>query len=248
MKRVLVSLLVVSLLFIAHTTFAQQCAKQCQADCKSYLIYTEGTAEVTGQNDSATVSVAVVTEGKNLEQVSSDNAVRIKAVLGAIKGLNIQNLKLETSNYRVTPQKDYKARPPVIKGYEVHNSVLVTLEKFAPEDLSRHVSQVVGKALESGANNINHIQFYIKNKEPLEKEALTLATQEAIDRAKILAKAAGVKLKRIASLSTRPTQVPPRPMMMRKAAMDTEAAEMAPPIEIGESEIRVQVTVAYEME
>jgi hypothetical protein len=162
--------------------------------------------------------------------------------------LNIQNLKLETLNYRVTPQKDYKARPPVIKGYEVHNSVLVTLEKFAPEDLSKYVSQIVGKALANGANNVNHIQFYIKNKEPLEREALTLATQEAIDRAKILAKAAGVKLKRIASISTRPTLMPPRPQMMRKAAMDTEAAAMAPPIEIGESEIRVQVTLAYEIE
>jgi uncharacterized protein len=243
MKRVLVPILMVSLLFIAHVTFAQ-----CPSASQQYLIYTEGTAEVTGQNDSATVSVAVVTEGKKLDQVSSDNAVRTKAVLGAIKGLNIKNLKLETSNYRVTPQKDYKAQPPVIKGYEVHNSVLVTLEKFAPESLSMHVSQIVGKALENGANSINHIQFYIKNKEPLEKEALTLATQEAIDRAKILAQAAGVKLKRIASLSTRPTQVPPRPMMMRKAAMDTEAAAMAPPIEIGESEIRVQVTVAYEIE
>lgn len=243
MKRALVPLLVVSLLFIAQNAFAQ-----CPPHSNGYMIYTEGTAEVTGQNDSARISVAVVTEGKNLDEVSSDNAVRTKAVLGAIKGLNIQNLKLETSNYRVTPQKDYKARPPVIKGYEVHNSVLVTLEKFEPENLSRHVSQIVGKALESGANNINHIQFYIKNKEPLEKEALTLATEEAIDRAKILAKAAGVKLKRIASLSTRPTHVPPRPQMMRKAAMDTEAAAMAPPIEIGESEIRVQVTVAYEIE
>jgi uncharacterized protein YggE len=228
---------------MAHTTFAQ-----CPSHAQSYLIHTEGTAEVTGQNDSATISVAVVTEGKHLDQVSSDNAAITKEVLGAIKGLNIQNLKLETSNYRVTPQKDYKARPPVIKGYEVHNSVLVTLEKFPPEDLSRHVSQVVGTALEGGANNIHHIQFYIKNKEPMEKEALTLATQEAIERAKILAKAAGVKLKRIASLSTRPTHVPPRPQMMRKAAMDTEAGAMAPPIEIGESEIRVQVTVAYEIE
>ena len=244
MKRVLVPLVMMSLLFMAHTSFAQQC----NADAKGYFIYTEGTAEVTGQNDSATISVAVVTEGKNLDKVSSENAVKSKAVLEAIKGLNIQKLKLETSNYRVVPQKDYKARPPVIEGYEVHNTVLVTLEKFAPEDLSRHVSQIVGKALESGANNVHQIQFYIKNKEPLEKEALTLATQEAIDRAKILAKAAGVKLRRIASLSTHPTQMPPRPQMMRKATMDMEAAAMAPPIEIGESEIRVQVTLAYEIE
>jgi uncharacterized protein YggE len=232
-----------SLLFIAHSTFAQ-----CPSASENHLILTEGTAEVTGQNDSAKISIAVVTDGRNLEQVSSENAGKTKEVLKAIKGLGIESLRLETSNYRVTPQKDYKARPPEIKGYEVHNAIEATLERFDPEHLSKHVSKIVGKALESGANNIHHIQFYIKNKERLEKEALTMATQEAMDRAKILAEAAGVKLKRITSLSTRPIHMPPRPHMFREAAMKTEAGAVAPPIEIGESQIRVQVTVAYEIE
>jgi len=57
-----------------------------------------------------------------------------------------------------------------------------------------------------------------------------------------------VKLKRIASLSTHPIHMPPRPYMFRAADMKAEAAAGAPPIEIGESQIRVQVSVAYEME
>jgi len=71
----------------------------------------------------------------------------------------------------------------------------LTLEGFEAEHLSKHVSKIVGKALESGANNIHHIQFYIKNKEPLEKKALTQATQEAMDRARTLAQAAGREAK-----------------------------------------------------
>lgn len=232
-----------SLLFIPHSTFAQS-----PPASDRNLIFTEGTAEVMGQNDSAKISIAVVTEGPNLEQTSSENAGKTKRVLKAIKGLNIENLKLKTSSYRVTPQRDYKARPPKIKGYEVHNAIEVMLEGFEPEHLSGHVSKIVGKALESGANNIDHIRFYIKNKEPLEKEALTQATQEAMDRARTLAKAAGVKLKRIASLSTHPIQIPLRPQMFRAADMKAEAAAAAPPIEIGESQIRVQVSVTYEIE
>jgi uncharacterized protein YggE len=243
MKRAYVSVLVASLLFIADSTFAQS-----PPASDRNLILTEGTAEVMGQNDSAKISIAVVTDGRNLEQISSENAGKTKGVLKAIKGLDIKNLKLKTSNYRVTPQKDYKARPPKIKGYEVHNAIEVTLEGFEPEHLSKHVSKIVGKSLESGANNIHHIQFYIKNKEPLEKEALTQATQEAMDRARTLAKAAGVKLKRIASLSTHPIHIPPRPHMLRAANMKAEAAAAAPPIEIGESQIRVQVSVTYEIE
>jgi uncharacterized protein YggE len=204
-------------------------------------------AEVTGQNDSAKISLAVVTEGRNLEQASSENAGKIDAVLKGLKDLRIENLKLKTANYRVSPQKDYKARPPKINGYEVSNAIEVTLAGFEPEPLAKNVSKIIGKALESGSNNINHIQFYINNKQPLEKDALKLATREAMDRARTLAEAAGVKLKRVVSLSTQPIQIPPRPQMLRAAEMKTEAAA-APPMEIGESQIRVTVSIAYEIE
>jgi hypothetical protein len=212
-----------------------------------HLILTEGTAEVMGQNDSATIFVAVVTDGRRLEQAGSENADKTKAVITAINGLNIKHLKLETSNYRVLPQKDYKVRPPKTKGYEVNNAIEVTLEGLEPESLSKHVSRIVGKALESGANTIQRIQFYLKDKSILEKKALKLATQEAMERAKVLAEAAGVKLKGIVSLSTQPMYSPPQPHMLRAAEMKTAAGEMAPPIEIGESRIRAQVSIAYEI-
>jgi len=242
MKRAFIPVLTVSLLLIAHSIFAQ-----CPSASDRSLILTQGMAEVMGQNDSARISVSVVTQGRNLEQVSSENAGKTKAVIQAVKGLNIKDLKLKTSNYRVTPQRDYKARPPKIKGYEVHNAIEITLEGFEPEPLSKNVSMMIGKALESGSNNINHIQFYIKNKSALEKEALKQSTREAMDRARTLAEAAGVKLKRIVSLSTQPIYIPTRQHMLRAAGMKTEASA-APPIEIGESQIRVQVSIAYEIE
>jgi len=242
MKRAFILLLTATLLFMAHSSLAQ-----CPSASNRNVILTEGMAEVTGQNDSAKISLAVVTEGRNLDQVSSENTGKTNAVLKGIKGLNIKNLKLKTANYRVAPQKDYKARPPKIKGYEVSNAIEVILEGFNPEPLSKNVSKIIGKALESGSNNINYIQFYIKNKGLLEKDALKRATQEAMDRARILAEAAGVKLKRVVSLSTQPIHIPPRPQMLRAAEMKTEAAA-APPMEIGESQIRVTVNIAYEIE
>jgi len=243
MKRALIMVFMTSLLLFSHDTFAQS-----PPALDRNLVFTEGIAELTGQNDSARISIAVVTDGENLEQTTSENAGRTARAIREIKALNIEHLKLKTSNYRVTPQKDHKVRPPKIKGYEVHNAIEATLEGFEPDHLSSHVSKVVGKALESGANSIDHIQFYIKNKEPLEKEALTQATREAMDRARTLAQAAGVKLKRIVSLSTQPIHMPPSPQMFRAGVMKAEAAALAPPIEIGESQLRVTVSIAYEIE
>jgi uncharacterized protein len=242
MKRACIPVLTVGLLLMAHTALAQSLSAW-----DRNLILTQGTAEVTGRNDSARISVAVVTQGQNLKQVGSENDGRTKAVIQTVKGLNIKNLKLKTANYRVTPQRDYKARPPEIKGYEVHNAIEITLEGFETKPLSENVSMIIGKAIESGSNTINHIQFYIKNKSALEKEALKQSTQEAMDRAKTLAEAAGVKLKRIVSLSTEPIHIPIRQHMLRTAGMKTQAP-VAPPIEIGESQIRVQVCIAYEIE
>ena len=243
MKKAFILILTLSLLFIVHSASAQ-----CPSARDRNLILTQGNAEVMGQNDSVKVSIAVVTQGLKLEPVSSENAGKTKAVIKAVKDLNIKGLKLKTSNYRVTPQKDYKARPPKIKGYEVYNAIEITMEGFDPEALSQNVSIIIGKALESDANNINHIQFYIKNRAPLEKEAITKATQEAMDRAGTLARAAGVKLKRIVSLSTHPIHMPQRQHIFRAAGMKAEAAAMAPPIEPGESQVRVQISIAYEIE
>jgi len=243
MQKAIIIVLTVSLLSLAHSTLAQS-----PPALDRNLILTEGTAEVMGQNDSARISIAVVTDGRNLEQVSSANASKTKGIFKAINGLNIERLKFKTSNYRVSPQKDYKVRPPQIKGYEVYNAIEVTLEGFEPDHLSGHVSKIVGQALENGANNIHHIQFYIKNNTSLEKKALILATQDALDRARTLAKAAGVKLKRIVLLSTRPIQRPPGPHMLRAANMKAEAMAVEPPIEIGASRIRVHVSLSYEIE
>lgn len=243
MKKGLIPILMVSLLLISDVTFAQMLPAQ-----DRNLILTEGNAEVMGQNDSAKISIAVVTEGRDLEQASLENSDKTKSVLKAVNALNIKHLKFRTSNYRVTPKKDFKARPPRIKGYEVYNAIEVTLEGFVTEYLSRNVSQIIGKALENGSNNITQIQFYISDRAPLEKEALKQATQEAIDRAKVLAEAAGVKLKRITSLSTHPVQTPPRPYMLRAAEMKTQSEVLAPPIEVGESRIRVRVSLSYEIE
>jgi uncharacterized protein YggE len=243
MKRAFILTLTVCFWLSASFVFAGS-----SADADRNLILTEGTAEITGQNDSAKIFIAVVTQGRKLEQASSENADKTKAVLTAVKGLNIKQLKLETSNYRVTPQRDYKARPPTIKGYEVSNAIVATLEGFESQPLSDHVSRIVGKALESGSNAIQRILFYLKDKSALEKKALKLATRGAMERAKILAEAAGVTLKGIVSLSTQPIYTPPQPHMLRAAEMKAGAEAMAPPVETGESSIRVQVSIAYEIE
>jgi uncharacterized protein YggE len=182
-----------------------------------------------------------------MEEAAADNVTKTEAVLQAVKALRIKDLKVKTRNYSVTPQKDFKAKPPVTKGYEVRNEIEITTEGFAPKELSDQVSKVIETSLKNGANTVNNIQFYVKDKQMLEKQGLSLATKEAMAQAQILASAAGVKLGRIVSISTQPIAVPIRAEMFRSAGVAAQDASMKPPIESGESKIYFHVSVVYEI-
>ena len=211
------------------------------------LIFAEGTAEVTDQNDSARISLSVLSEAREMEKAAADNATRTESVLQAVKALHIKDLKVKTRNYRVSPQKDFKARPAVTKGYEVQNEIEITTEGFSPKKLSDQVSKVIETTLKNGANTVHNIQFYIKDKKEMEKQGLSLATKEAMAQAQILATAAGVKLGRIVSISTQPIAVPIRREMFRAAGVTRQDASMEPPLESGESKIQFRVSVVYEI-
>ena len=95
---------------------------------------------------------------------------------------------------------------------------------------------------------MHSIKFYIKDRTPLENQAFARATRQAIARAETLARAAGVKLKHIVSLSTYPVHKPPVLNMFRSVARQARTETMAPPMESGESRISVQVSLVYEIE
>jgi uncharacterized protein YggE len=211
------------------------------------LVFAEGSADVTGENDSARILLSVQSEAREMEKAAADNATKTKAVLQAVKALPIKDLKIKTRNYRITPQKDYKAKPPVTKGYEVRNEIEITTEGFAPKELSAQVSKMIATSLKNGANSVHNIQFYIRDKQELEKQGLSLATKEAMAQAQILASAAGVKLGRIVSISNQPIAVPIRAEMFRSAGAAVQETSMEPPIESGESKIFFRVSVVYEI-
>ena len=240
------TILVVFIWFLLGSQFS---FAQSPDEASLNLIKTQGDAEVVGQNDSVKISFSIITENKNLDSATSENADKTNAVLLALKKLIVKNLSIKTANYQVIPKRDYKkASPPVMVGYEVQNTIDVKIEQLDAKQLAEYSSRIIGSALENGANRITHMQFYIKEMESLENQALAEAIRKAKDRAEIAAGAAGVKIKNIVNIDTQNGSDPIRPMMMRASSMKADAESMAPPIEIGESSVRMQVHMSFEFE
>jgi uncharacterized protein YggE len=106
--------------------------------------------------------------------------------------------------------------------------------------------KLIDVAIKAGANEVQGPEFTLANSDAALDEARTAAVATARARAELYAKAAGLKVKRIASISegAGAPELGPRPIMRMAMA----EAGAAPPVQPGELSLSAQVTISFELE
>jgi uncharacterized protein YggE len=196
---------------------------------------------VTRAPDIAEVSGGVVTSAATAAAAMAENASRMTAVVAAVKKAGIADRDIQTTGLNLQPQYRYADnQPPVLTGYQVTNTVSLRLRKLG--EAGRLLDTLVGV----GANQISGPNFSVDAANAALDEARVAAVAMARTRAQLYAQAAGLRIKRIVSISEGGTIEPgPRPMMMMARA-DKMAA--APPVAPGEVALGVNVTMVFELE
>ncbi|GGE00067.1 SIMPL domain-containing protein [Polymorphobacter glacialis] len=191
--------------------------------------------------DIAEVSGGVVTTALTAAAAMRENAVRMNAVVAAVKKAGIADRDVQTSGLSLQPQYKYENnQAPVLTGYQATNTVALRIRKIA--DTGKLLDTLVGV----GANQISGPNFRVEAEEAALDEARVAAMGTARARAELYAKAAGLRVKRIASIAEAGGFEPrPQPMMVRQAKM---ADAMASPVAPGEVALSVNVTVVFELE
>jgi uncharacterized protein len=128
-------------------------------------IITQGHGEVKVRPDSLSVNVTVESRNTVLVNARAENNKKMQAIVAALKGLNIPNMKLETQGLNVYPiQGEYQRdKLPKVVGYQVTNSLNVIVTGAAPDMLGETGSRIVDTALNAGANNVGGLNFYLTN-------------------------------------------------------------------------------------
>ena len=196
-----------------------------------------GHGEIRTTPDMAQVTAGVTTMAATAAQAMSANASRMKGVFAALQKLGVPEKNIQTANFFVSPQYsngDNNA-PRRLTGYQVNNDVNVRLE-----DVGK-LGSALDALVAAGANQINGVSFSIQNDAPLLEKARTQAIADARARAETYAKAAGVSLGPILSITEGGGEAPPRPMY-RMAAMAAET-RIAP----GEQSVTAEVSVVWEI-
>lgn len=189
--------------------------------------------------DTASVSAGVVTQGMTAGEAMRSNADQMNAVFEQLKAAGIPSKNIQTSQLSLQPRYNYKDRQaPTIEGYKARNTVTAK-----SEDLGS-VGPMLDALVRAGVNNINGVQFSIKDSKAAKDAAREDAIKEARAKAQSMAAAAGVKLGKLQSLSEAGGNFRPQNEMMMAAR--TMAMDSAPtPIAAGEQSLSVTVNMTY---
>jgi uncharacterized protein YggE len=198
--------------------------------------------EVTRTPDIATISAGVVTQAATAGVAMSENAQRMAATVAALKRAGVADRDIQTASINLSPQYRYgENKPPVLTGYQASNQVSVRFR-----DIKR-TGAILDALVTVGANQINGPSFGVDKPEDALDEARTAAVTKARARADLYARAAGLSVKRILSITESGGFVPPPyPMPMMQMAREKAAADT--PIEAGEQKLSVTVSVSFELQ
>jgi hypothetical protein len=201
-------------------------------------IVTGGEAIVRRAPDRAFVTVAVETRAPRPRDAQRQNAEAMTAVQQRIASSGVPKDAVKTLGYSVQQEFDYVNGKRVSRGYVARNAVEVRI------DAIERIGELLDAVVEGGATMVTGIRFDLRDRAAAEREALRLAVADARARADAAAAGAGRTVDRVLRIEDSRERMSPIPMPMpAMREMAQASAQVAPPIEAGEIEVRAQVTL-----
>lgn len=202
------------------------------------VIVTSGEGVVKRAPDRAWVTIAAEDRARTPQEAQQANVDAMNAVIGRIKQAGVGDDAIQTAGYTLQPEFDYQNGRQSLRDYVARNQVRVRVDVLAK------TGDVIGAAVASGATSVTGVQFDLKDRSTVEREAVTLAVRDARQRADAAAAGAGVQIERILRIEEQRDVAPmPRPMMAVARAGAGGQADASVPVEGGEIEIHAHVSL-----
>lgn len=214
-----------------------------QTKGEPFVVSGEGKTYVTP--DIANVTVGIQEVGSSLKTVQDSVNKKSQALTDAITKLGVDKNDIKTVSYNIYPQYDYlTSTTNRISGYQVSTNYEIKIRDF------EKVNEVLVAATGVGANAIGSVNFEVNDEIEKEKlnEARELAVKEAKDKAEGLSKAAGITLGKIINITeNQNADNIARPVYATGNDISLEKSIAQPNIEAGQTEIKVTVSLSYEI-
>src|SRR5262245_60932201 len=199
-------------------------------------IVTTGDAVVRRAPDRAFLVAAVETRARDPKEAQSQNAKLMSAGPARVAAAGIPKEAVRTLGYNIQQEFDFTNGRRIPRGYVARNAV------EARVDALESLGELLDAVVQAGATSISGVRFDLRDRAGAEREALRLAVVDARARAEAAAAGVGRTIDRVLRIDDTRREVP-RPMPMGMMAREVAQADVAPPIEAGETETRAQATL-----
>jgi uncharacterized protein YggE len=192
--------------------------------------------------DIAHIMIGVHTEGSDAAEAVDSNNANVQKIKDTLSDYDIKPEEIQTTNFSIWPNQQYDQTGKMTGIiYMVDNSLRVTLR-----DLDQ-IGELLNTVIDAGANRIEGIQFDVEDRSVALSEARELAVENAEEQAQELAKAAGLSLGSIQSISTSGTSIPYPMFEGIGGGGDGAAAGLSVPVSPGQLVVTVDVFTTYEL-
>jgi uncharacterized protein YggE len=200
-------------------------------------ITTRGVGKASGAPDTLTIMIGVSTQDSSAKAALNANNIKANALIELLRSKGVADKDLRTRQLSISPT--YNDKSGVISGYQVDNAVQATLHNIATAGaLLDAAAGVVGNAV-----RVQQVGFSIGDDSALRAQARAQAVAQAKDQAAQIAKAAGVTLGRIRTITE--TVDAGSPITYDMAAAN--AAGASAPLQPGQQELTIAIDIVYEM-
>ena len=200
------------------------------------------TGTVSRVPDLAVISAGVVTRAPTASGAISDNAARMERVRAALKRAGIADKDIQTSSINLSPEYRYdNNQPPVLTGYQASNTVSIRFRDI------RKSGEILDALVAQGANQINGPSLTIEHPAAALDEARLKAIAAGRARAELYARAMGMRVVRVLSVSESGGFSPPPPMPVAMMAR-AEGADAKTSIDPGSQDLQVTIAMSVELQ
>lgn len=206
------------------------------------VLVVNGTAQILVAPDEATVRLGIVRQAPTAQSAQEQANVVAKEILNAIVKLGVMADQIQTARLMLSPvyaPRNPESRDaPRIVAYNATNTVSVRLSNLAL------VGAVIDAGLKAGTNQVEGVQFGLRNDLPAREAALKQAVQEARSKAQVMADALRVNLEDVLEASEGGVSIVPfaETGIAQRVAL---AADTSTPVSPGQIQIQANVTIRF---
>jgi len=204
------------------------------------VVVTSGEGLVQATPDRAWITVSAESRAPSPREAQRRTAELMRPVFEALRGAKIPDEAVRTTGYDLQQEFDFTNGKRVPRGYVARNSIEVRVD-----DVGR-VGELLEAVVNQGATAVSGLRFDVKDEGKLEREAVRRAVTNARLKAEAAAAGAGRMLDRLVRIEEAGVARPPTPMPFARAVV-ADAGGGAPPVAVGQIEVRAQVTVTYSL-